>query len=189
MEAPYTWKWLLVKKNCYFDWQDDKNLAGIWQFHWTHCELWIDPSLPHFYIVFILYWNCSGPEYSWNTACWTLINNLSNLGSKFIFFILLHIWSQPLLLKRAWVNDMIKILFTVLLFNITYIGFEEWFDKNHWTKWNPFGICYLIFLSPDFFATVFSSELWTRSDSVIILFIKWTGNNTKCKIYVHTIIV
>ena len=64
-------------------------------------------------------------------------------------------------------NDMIKILFTVLLFNITYIGFEEWFDKNHWTKWNPFGICYLIFLSPDFFATVFSSEFWTRSDSLL----------------------
>jgi hypothetical protein len=44
--------------------------------------------------------------------------------------------------------------------------------KHHWTKWNLSGICYLIFLSPDFFANVFSSELWTRSDSVIILFIK-----------------
>ena len=126
----------------------------------------VNQSLHHVYIVVLFIHICSCPRYSWNTACWTLINNLSTFR-QYICFSLLHIWSQPFLLKRAWVNDMIKILFTVLLFNITYIGFEEWFDKNHWTKWNPFGIYYIIFLSPDFFATVFSSEFWTRSDSLL----------------------
>jgi hypothetical protein len=29
-----------------------------------------------FHIAFIYYWNCSCPEYSWNTARWMLSNNL-----------------------------------------------------------------------------------------------------------------
>jgi hypothetical protein len=32
---------------------------------------------PQFYIVFVYYWTCSRPEYSWNTACWTFSNNQS----------------------------------------------------------------------------------------------------------------
>jgi hypothetical protein len=31
----------------------------------------------HFYVVFLYYWTYSRPEYSWNTARWTLINNQS----------------------------------------------------------------------------------------------------------------
>jgi hypothetical protein len=32
---------------------------------------------PHFYIVFIYYWACSRPGYSWKTDRWTLIHNQS----------------------------------------------------------------------------------------------------------------
>ena len=31
----------------------------------------------HFYVVLIYYWTYSRPEYTWNTARWTLINNQS----------------------------------------------------------------------------------------------------------------
>ena len=84
---------------------------------------------------------------------------------------------------------MIKILFTVLLFNITHIGFEEWFDKNHWTKWNPFRICYLIFLSPDFLPLFFQVS-YGHVPTVLLLYL---SNEPEIKqnekMYVYAIIV
>jgi hypothetical protein len=37
----------------------------------------------HFYVVLIYYWTWSLPEYSWNTARWTLNNNQSINPSLF----------------------------------------------------------------------------------------------------------